>query len=515
MSTPNKSRRGKEDKVLLSDYGMLPPNDKRMEDAVIGALLIDCNAYSRICEKLIPDCFYSKENRIVYEAIEELGKANQPIDFLSVLDLLQKKGSLEEIGGAFKVTNLTQSINTSAHIEYHAQIVYDKYVARQIITFCAESEKTAYQEAMPVNDMLQTIESELYKLSVNSTKRDFRNMSDMLMSTMKEIEMSANMQGLSGVPSGFDALDRLSGGWQKSDLIIVAARPAMGKTAFALSMAKNMIEKGHPAAIFSLEMSTEQLMKRLITNATGIPTNVIRSGKLDPMDWNILNNQVKELNTMKLFIDDSANTSIFELATKARRLVKEHGVECIFIDYLQLIHADGKTINNREQEVSTISRTLKQLAKELNIPIIALSQLNRGVESRTGDNKRPVLSDLRESGAIEQDADMVLLLHRPEYYGITEDEYNNSLIGMAEVIVAKNRNGGTGTVLLRFKGELMKFSDVDAQTIQSLVPSEPLKQETGPKQVVFSGLPSINEDEDADDWVQEFDREERKSDLPF
>ena len=463
MTSSVKAKRSKEDKVIISDYGIIPPNDKRIEDAVLGALLIDCNAFSRVCEKLIPDCFYTKENRLVYAAIEQLGHENKPIDIISVTDFLQKNGELEEIGGPFKITSLAQAANTSAHIEYHAQLVFDKYVARRIITFCAETEKAAYQEKYPVQDLLQNVESELYKLSLNSTKRDFRNMQDMLMSTMKEIEASAQMNGLCGVPSGFTALDNLGGGWQKSDLIIVAARPAMGKTAFALSMAKNMLEQGRPVAIFSLEMSTEQLMKRLITNVTGIPGNVLRYGKLDPMDWNILNKKIKELNSMKLFIDDSASANIFEIATKARRLVKEHGVECIFVDYLQLIHAEGKTINNREQEVSTISRTLKQLAKELNIPIIALSQLNRGVEARTGDNKRPVLSDLRESGAIEQDADMVLLLHRPEYYGLTMDENGNSLIGIAEIIVAKNRNGKTGPVLLKFKGELMKFTDVENQ----------------------------------------------------
>lgn len=513
MTMTVKAKRFKDDKMPLSDYGMLPPNDKRMEDAVIGALLIDCNAYSRVCDKLIPDCFYNKENRIVYAAIEELGRANQPIDLLSVCDLLQKQGLLEELGGAYKVATMSQAINSSAHIEYHAQMVYDKFVARQIITFCAETEKAAYKESLPVNDMLQHIESELYKLSISSTKRDFSSMQEMLFDTMKEIEESGRSKGLCGVPSGFTNLDRLGGGWQPSDLIIVAARPAMGKTAFALSMAKNMIEQGYPTAIFSLEMSTKQLMKRLISNATGIPANVLRNGKFDPMEWNILNKQISQLNNMKLYIDDSANASIFELATKARRLVKEHGVKCIFIDYLQLIHADGKTINNREQEVSAISRTLKQLAKELNIPIIALSQLNRGVESRTGDNKRPLLSDLRESGAIEQDADMVLLLHRPEYYGITVDEYNNSLVGMAEVIVAKNRNGGTGTLLLRFKGELMKFTDIE--TFQpSTPPAAPI---TTPvvEQVQISPAEILsNEDEEADDW-ESYDRQNGKDEIPF
>lgn len=514
MTTTIKAKRNKEEKVIISDYGLMPPNDKRMEDAVIGALLIDCNAFSRVCERLTPECFYNRENRIVYAAIDELGRSNQPIDLLSVSDLLQKQGQLEEIGGAYKIASLTQSVNTSAHVEYHAQKVYDKFVARQVITFCAETEKMAYQESLPVQDLLQNVESELYKLSIDSTRSDFRCMQEMLMTTMKEIEASAQMKGLCGVPSGFTELDKKSGGWQKSDLIIVAARPAMGKTAFALSMAKNMIDQGHPVAIFTLEMSTEQLMKRLITNATGIPASNLRYGKLDPMEWNILNKQIKEMQEKQLFIDDSANTSIFELATKSRRLVKEHGVECIFIDYLQLIRAEGKTINNREQEVSTISRALKQLAKELNIPIIALSQLNRGVEARTGDNKRPVLSDLRESGSIEQDADMVLLLHRPEYYGLTVDEYNNSLIGIAEVIVAKNRNGSTGPINLRFKGELMKFTDLEQQPIipSILYGEEPQKSDD--MKNIGIGIQEETPLEEEDDY-EVFERRNKHDEAPF
>lgn len=456
-----KVKKSAQEAVIISEMGQMPPHDIKLEEAVLGALLIDTKAYDRVYDLLSPETFYDKTNRLIFTAIEELGKQNEPIDMLTVSEKLKKEGLLEDAGSLNKVVMLTNSVSSSVHARYHAELLREKYIAREMIGFCVETEQDCYNGNVPMKELLQKTEDKLYNLSLDEDRQKVSSMKEMLFDVAKEIEAASQREGLSGIESGFYELDRKTSGWQKSDLIILAARPAMGKTAMLLSMAKNMADANHPVLIFSLEMSKSQLAQRLIVNATELPASKIKSGKLNNGDWIILNNQMGLLERMPIFIDDSANQTVFEMATKARRMVREKGIECIFIDYLQLMHAEGKTINNREQEVSTISRALKQLAKELNIPVIALSQLNRGVESRVGDNKRPVLSDLRESGAIEQDADMVLMLHRPEYYGILEDEEGNSTIGKAEVIIAKNRNGSTGRIRLGFEGELIKFTNLN------------------------------------------------------
>ena len=311
---------------------------------------------------------------------------------------------------------------------------------------------------------MQEAEGKLFEISQRNLKKDVVQINPVISEAMQMLKNAANQEGgLSGLRSGFIGLDKITSGWQNSDLIIIAARPAMGKTAFVLSMAKNMaVNFNIPVAIFSLEMSNVQLVNRLMVNVCEIPGEKIKSGRLEQYEWEQLDFKIKELYDAPIYLDDTPSLSVFELRTKARRLVREHGIKCIIIDYLQLMNASGMNFGSREQEVSTISRSLKGLAKELNIPIIALSQLNRGVETRQGaEGKRPQLADLRESGAIEQDADMVCFIHRPEYYKITEDERGNSLVGVAEIIIAKHRNGAVGDVRLRFKAEFAKFMNIE------------------------------------------------------
>lgn len=444
-----------------SSYAKLPPQALELEDAVLGALMLEKDAYSSVCEILKPECFYKEANKTIFEAISELAVKQEPIDMLTVQNKLQQQGKLEEVGGSYQIVKLTASVSSSVHIEYHARILAQKALARQLINFSTDIQKLAYDEKTDVDDIVQKAESELFKISNNSLKKDFVAINPVIGEAIKRIEDAAKRtDGLSGIASGFHKLDKITSGWQRSDLVIIAARPAMGKTAFVLSMAKNMAEMGVPIAVFSLEMANVQLVNRLLVNACEIPAEKIKNGNLERYEWEQLMQRSRTLENLPIFLDDSAGLSIMELNTKARRLVKDHNVKIIIIDYLQLMNASGMKFGSREQEVSMISRSLKQLAKELDIPIIALSQLNRGVEKT--EDKRPGLADLRESGAIEQDADMVLFIHRPEYYKITEDKVTGeSLEGIAEIIIAKHRNGAVGDVRLSFKKELARFQNLE------------------------------------------------------
>ena len=451
------SGRGKQKPVVVPDMGRLQPQARELEEAVLGALMLEKDAYSIISEILKPECFYEKSHEMIYAAIVDLAASQRPVDMLTVTEQLRKRGELDQVGGPFYISQLTSKVASSAHIEYHARIIAQKYLARELISFTAMIQGKAFDETIDVEDLMQEAEGKLFEISQRNVKKDVTQINPVIKDAMDMLQKAANQkEGLSGTRTGFDALDKITSGWQNSDLIIIAARPAMGKTAFVLSMAKNMaVNHNVPVALFSLEMSNVQLVNRLIVNVCEIPGEKIKSGRLESYEWEQLDFKIKELY-------DAPSLSVFELRTKARRLVREHGVRCIIIDYLQLMNASGMSFGSREQEVSTISRSLKGLAKELNIPIIALSQLNRGVESRQGaEGKRPQLADLRESGAIEQDADMVCFIHRPEYYKITEDERGNSLVGLAEIIIAKHRNGATGDVRLRFKGDYAKFMNID------------------------------------------------------
>ncbi|MDR1882716.1 MAG: replicative DNA helicase [Prevotella sp.] len=460
----NQGKRKPKENNLLSDIGKVQPQARELEEAILGALMLEKDAYSLVSDILKPDSFYDTIHQIIYRAIVDLAVRQAPIDILTVVEQLKKDGELESVGGPVYIAQLTEKVASAAHIEFHARIIAQKYLARELISFSSLITNKAFDETSDVDDLMQEAESKLFEISQGNVKKDVTQINPVIKEALDLLQIAANRpEGLSGLQTGFTPLDKITSGWQNSDLVIIAARPAMGKTAFVLSMAKNMaVSYGYPVALFSLEMSNIQLVNRLIVNTCEIPGEKIKSGQLLPYEWEQLDFKIKELYDAPLYIDDTPSLSVFELRTKARRLVREHGVKMIIIDYLQLMNASGMNYGSREQEVSMISRSLKGLAKELNIPIIALSQLNRGVEGRSGpEGKRPQLSDLRESGAIEQDADMVCFIHRPEYYKILEDDKGNSLIGLAEIIIAKHRNGATGDVWLRFKSEFARFQNVD------------------------------------------------------
>lgn len=452
------------------------PHDEILEQSVLGGIMINPGCYLDICTILKEEMFYEKFHAAIYSAIRKLDSEGKGVDLFTVSEKMKEEGSFS--GDIMsRLAYLTKQVVTTANIIEYALILKNLYLRREVIKFGFSAQQMAYDKTVSVEEMLQKVDEEMFSLTVDNTRDTISGMIDMVPQAILEIEEASQRKGLSGIECGLYDLDQRTRGLQKSNLVVLAARPAMGKTALLLSMAKNMADNQHPVLIFSLEMSKSELMQRLISNATELPVAKIQnSSKLSKGDWLILQNQLKNLQNIPLFIDDVAYLTVYEMMSKARRMVKEHKIECIFVDYLQLMKAEGK-FSNREQEVSTISRSLKQLAKELNIPVIALSQLNRGVEARSGENKRPVLSDLRESGAIEQDADLVFLLHRPEYYDIKTDEMGNSTAGLAELIVAKNRNGSTGTVKLKFEGQLMKFTDYEDEfTVPSRysnIPSAP------------------------------------------
>lgn len=460
----NQKRTKNKEREILLDVGRIQPQARELEEAVLGALMLEKDAYSLVSEILKPESFYDTTHQTIYRAIVNLAAKQEPIDMLTVVEQLKKEGELDAVGGAVYVAQLTEKVASAAHIEFHALIIAQKYLSRELISFSSTITNKAFDETVDVDDLMQEAESKLFEISQRNVKKDVTQINPVIKEALNLLNIAANRpEGLSGLQTGFHDLDKITSGWQNSDLIIIAARPAMGKTAFVLSMAKNMsVNFNFPVALFSLEMSNVQLVNRLIVNTCEIPGQKIKNGQLQPYEWEQLDYKIKELYDAPLFVDDTPSLSVFELRTKARRLVREHGVKIIIIDYLQLMNASGMNYGSREQEVSMISRSLKGLAKELNIPIIALSQLNRGVEGRTGpEGKRPQLSDLRESGAIEQDADMVCFIHRPEYYKIYEDEKGNSMIGLAEIIVAKHRNGATGDITLRFKSEFARFQNLN------------------------------------------------------
>lgn len=478
---PRQWRQNMGKEQVKDSMGRVAPRDKELEEAVLGAMMLEKDAYTTVCELLKPDSFYEPRNRLIYEAIQALGAAQRPIDMLTVTEQLRLNGTLEEAGGAVFITELTSRVSSAAHVEFHARIVAQKYLARELISFASAIEGKAFDESNDVDDLLQEAEGKLFEISQRNVKKDVTQIDPVINQALQQIQNAANREsGLSGLESGYHALDKLTSGWQNSDLIIIAARPAMGKTAFVLSMAKNMaINYNTPIAVFSLEMSNLQLVNRLISNVCEIPGDKIKSGQLTTMEWDQMMARIKNLTGAPLYIDDTPSLSIFELRTKARRLVREHQVKMIIIDYLQLMNASGMKFGSREQEVSMISRSLKQMAKELNIPIIALSQLNRSVENRT-DGKRPQLSDLRESGAIEQDADIVCFIHRPEYYLHSDTDANgNDIRGLAEFIVAKHRSGSVDDVKLRFRAKFARFENWDSEDLPTTMTSVGSKLNAG------------------------------------
>ena len=466
MKQPNQLQGYPIDKstIISLEKGKIPPQALDLEEVVLGAMMIDKKGVDEVIDILSVDAFYKDAHKHIFESIFKLFENSEPIDLLTVSSQLKKDAKLDLIGGDFYLISLTQRVSSSAHIEFHARIILQKYIQRSLIKISNEIIEEAYDETKDVFDLLDTAEAKLYEVTQGNVKKSTESAQSLVIQAKKKIEEISNKEGMSGIPTGFTKLDRLTSGWQPSDLIIIAARPGMGKTAFTLTMARNVaVDSNIPVAFFSLEMSSVQLITRLISSETNLSSEKLRTGKLEKHEWEQLNVKVKTLEKAPLFIDDTPSLSIFDLRAKARRLASQYGIKMIMIDYLQLMTAGGSQKGgNREQEISTISRNLKALAKELAIPVIALSQLSRAVETR-GGSKRPLLSDLRESGAIEQDADIVSFIYRPEYYKIDEwdDDERSPTEGQGEFIVAKHRNGGLESIRLKFIGHLGKFDNLD------------------------------------------------------
>ena len=448
--------------IVNLEHGKLPPQALELEEAVLGALMLEKDALTDVIDKLKPENFYKEVHQKIYQAICDLFSKSEPTDYLTVINELKRNGDLEVVGGPYYITQLTAKIASTANTEFHAHIILQKFIQRELIRISSGVIEEAYDDTIDVFDLLDNAESKLFEVAEGTIRGAPKKMTGLIGQVLKQIEEAKHHKdGMSGVASGFTRLDRLTNGWQKADLIIVAARPAMGKTAFVLSMARNLaVEFRKPVAFFSLEMSSLQLVMRLISNETELDAEKLKRGQLTMAEWEQLHAQIDKLSDAPLIIDDTPALSVFELRAKSRKLMVKHQLELIVVDYLQLMTTGTEGKGNREQEISLISRSLKSIAKELNVPIIALSQLSRAVETRGGD-KRPMLSDLRESGAIEQDADIVIFLYRPEYYGIDEDDAQNPTNGIAEVIISKHRNGQTGTVKLKFIDRLAKFKSLD------------------------------------------------------
>ncbi|HRI78839.1 MAG TPA: replicative DNA helicase [Cyclobacteriaceae bacterium] len=445
------------------ELGKLPPQAIELEEAVLGALMLEKKALTAVIEFLRPEHFYKEQHKEIYQAIVDLFKSSEPVDMRTVVAQLRKNGRLEIVGGAYLIAELTSRVSSAANIEYHARYIIEMAIKRELIQISSQIQHDAYEDTTDVFDLLDKTEQSVFAISDSNLRKNYDTMKSLMSRAVNELQERKNHKdGLTGIPSGFTKLDRILSGWQRSDLVIIAARPGMGKTAFVVSALRNAaVDFNHPVAIFSLEMASMQLVNRLISAEAELESEKIRRGNLADFEWQQLVHKTNRLSTAPIFIDDTPALSILELRAKCRRLKAEHNVQLIVIDYLQLMKGDN--MGNREQEIASISRALKGIAKELEVPVIALSQLSRGVETRGGD-KRPQLSDLRESGSIEQDADIVMFLYRPEYYKITVDEEGIPTQGMAEVIVAKHRNGSLDTVRLKFIGKYTKFADFDGPT---------------------------------------------------
>jgi len=443
------------------ELGKVPPQAVELEEAVLGAMMLEKDAVSAVIDILQPKVFYKESHQKIFSAIYRLFGKSEPIDILTVTNELKNTGELEMVGGPYYITMLTSRIASAANVEYHARIILQKHIQRELINISSDIIKEAYEDTTDVFNLLDKAEQNLFSVSETNLRRNFEDMQSLVKQAIEDIEAARESDShLRGVPSGFVDLDRITTGWQKSDLIILAARPSMGKTALALTMARNIAVDFHrPVAIFSLEMSAVQLVTRLLASESELRSEKLKKGELADYEWEQLHTKIRGLIDAKIYIDDTPALTIFELRAKCRRLKQQHDIQMVFVDYLQLMSGGGDSKGNREQEISQISRSLKALAKELDVPVLALSQLSRAVENRPGQSKRPILSDLRESGAIEQDADLVLFIYRPEYYGLHELEDGSSTRRLAELIIAKHRNGPTGEVKLKFVDTFARFED--------------------------------------------------------
>lgn len=443
----------------LLELGKLPPHAVDLEEAVLGAVMLDKEALHSVMGILKPECFYKEAHQRIYASISALFVKSDAVDILTVVQELKNTGELEIAGGAFYVTQLTNRIASSANVEMHARIVLEKYLHRELIRISTDTLQKAYEDSEDIFGLLNYAEQNLFSISQTNIRKDFQHIRPAMAETMREIEQ-ASAHKFGGVPSGFLNLDKLTGGWQKSNLIILAARPGSGKTALCIGMARNAaVDHKRPVAVFSLEMTTNELNARFISSEVGLGSDKIRKGELTELDFRNINEKIGPLVDAPIYIDDTPSLSIFEFRSKARRLKMQYDVQLIIVDYLQLMKSGEENVFSTEQEISLISKSLKSIAKELDVPIIALSQLSRAVEIR-GGNKRPQLSDLRGSGSLEQDADMVIFIYRPDKAGIMSDDNGNAIIdGMTELIIAKHRNGRTDSVHLMFVDYLTKFME--------------------------------------------------------
>ncbi|MBO5419836.1 MAG: replicative DNA helicase [Bacteroidales bacterium] len=444
--------------TLGLEVGNRPPQALDVEEAVLGALLIEPNCIDEAMDELTSNCFYSEKHRMIFDAMRSLSNEHVPLDLLSVSQKLKTNGNLEAVGGAVALAQLSQKIGAAAHIDYYIRILKQKCIQRELITASYEILKSSYDESVNVDELIDSAQTKVFAAIQNNVKKDVQEIGKVINDAMADIQKLQDTSGLSGVPSGFPSLDKITLGWQSSDLIILAARPSVGKTAFVLNVARNAaVDFNMPVAFFSLEMPAIQLAKRMMVSETRMSADKIKGGvKLEPHEWVQLEEQLKRLAKAPLYIDDTPSLPVMEFRSKVKKLVKQKGVRLIVVDYLQLMQGPSELRGMREQEVAAISRTLKATAKEMNVPIIALSQLSRQSENRQGSNRRPQLSDLRESGSIEQDADMVLFIHRYDYQGLSD---NPDDIGRTQVIIAKHRNGAIADIDMRFRADEVRFVD--------------------------------------------------------
>ena len=473
--TPRRGRK-RDDSVNLDTLGLEmgnnPPQAPDVEEAVLGAMLGEPTTIDEAMEGLTPGCFYDPRHKMIFEAMSSLVNEHIAIDIITVSDRLRSRGQLEEIGGPVFLADLSQRIGAAAHIEYHIRILKQKAIQRDLITASYDILKESYDDSVNVDELVDTAQTKIFEAIQTREKKDVQEISSIINSVMDNLQALQGITGPSGVPSGFPSIDRVTQGWQKSDLIILAARPSVGKTAFSLNLARNAaVDYNMPVAFFSLEMSADQLGKRLITTESGLPGEKIKGGvKLEDYEWTQLEHKLRDLSKAPLYIDDTPGIPVMEFRAKAKRLVKQKGVRLIVVDYLQLMQGPSELRGMREQEVAAISRTLKATAKELNVPIIALSQLSRNAVQRTGGSGKPQLSDLRESGSIEQDADMVIFIHRPDFVGLSEDPSDRE---KAYIVIAKHRNGEVCDIEMKYKAGQVRFLEPDqALDIQASRPVE-------------------------------------------
>lgn len=491
------SGNSKRQKLVARDisegFGKLPPSALDMEESVLGAVLLEKNALVEVVDLLRPEDFYSESNGIIWETIVALFNEGSPVDMRSVVARLRKDGKLEIVDGAYRVAELTSKVSSGANIDYHSRIIIEMSIKRSLIHTASQVHHSCYEDTSDVFELLDSVQSKFDKIATSYFKNNSIDAPTLYKKTIDKIVKDRNDVGLTGIPTGYTELDKITGGWQQPNLIIIAARPSMGKTSVVICCAMNAaLDYQKPVAIFSLESSALELMNRMISAQAEVDLDRIIRGSTNDFELQQIGNRSTKLKNAPIYIDDTASLSILELRAKARRLKHEHNIQLIIVDYLQLMRGDSNT-GNREQEIASISRALKGIAKELEVPVIALSQLSRGVESR-GGAKRPMLSDLRESGQIEQDADTVLFLYRPEYYGITVDENGMSTHGLLEIIAAKNRNGKVGSVNLKFIARFTKIMNLYGEAPEGFVKVAPKRIEE-PRIIVRDPTES-NQDDD-------------------